>query len=450
MAPQTKSILRNGMNSQSRSILQKSGSTRPSLKRPIPLPLSPLSQNVASFSVLLSPSARALKSPHVHFPPSPSKLFATFVTHGPKSYDRGPISVSPNPLDLPGWGERVYSPSIEGFRLSAVPKPFRALSYQASPVITEFEDPRSPKLPAPVAVGKENRNSSIRFTPFTSMQTATRPSKSLGKALSSYPRSPYPSAPVSPSDAELGGSQAAVDIDMEMETRGRQWPRNRGPNDNITVISGSSRARARANSLEERRNKRNKKGLTLSSGRMNNTASLMGNAAFTSIPSPLGRGVFSPAVSSLNRANKPAPLAMDSLTQAFWQSVSLVSSEPSATADIDEPMVTALEYPESAVEYEEKLDMTLRAAAQPPLMYAGADGALWSPALPVAGAKVERIRESLMSPGVGKSFESRVVRRDFTAPSPNDPFAAFPSFAAALEMGAEGLRYPPRVALEMA
>jgi len=441
MAPQTQSILRNGMSSQTRSIIQKSGSTRTILKRPNPLPLS---QNVASFSVLLSPSAKALKSPHVHFPPSPSKLHATYVTHGPKSYDRGPISVSPNPLVLPGWGERVYSPSIEGFRLSAVPKAFRSITYQASPAITDFEDPRSPKLPAPVAVGKENRNNSIQFAPFTSMQTATRPSKSLGKSLASYPRSPFPSAPVTPSDAELGG---AMDVDMEMETRGRQWPRNRGPNDTITVISGPARARARANSLEERRNKRNKKGLTLSSGRMNNTASLTGNTAFTPIPSPLGRGIFSPAVATLNRANKPAPLAMDSLTQAFWQSVSLASAERSAT---DEPMVTALEYPESAVEYEEKLDMTLRAAAQPPLMYAGADGALWSPALPVAGAKVERIRESLMSPGVGKSFESRVVRRDFTAPSPNDPFAAFPSFAAVFEMGAEEIRYPPRVALEMA
>lgn len=448
MAPQTKSILRNGMRSQTRSIIQKSGSTRPSLKRPNPLPLSPLAQNV-SFSVLLSPSAKALKTPHVHFPPSPSKLFATFVTHGPTSYDRGPISVSPNPLVLPGWGERVYSPSIEGFRLSAVPKPFRTLTYQASPVITDFEDPRSPKLPAPVAsVGKENRHNSVRFAPFTSMQSETRPSKSLGKSLASYPRSPYPSAPVSPSDGVLGDSQAAMDVDMEMETRGRQWPRNRGLNDNIAVISGP--ARARANSLEERRNKRNKKGLTLASGRMNNATNLMGNVAFTPIPSPLGRGIFSPAVTSLKRANKPAPLAMDSLTQAFWQSISLASAEPSATADVDDPMVTALEYPESAVEYEEKLDMTLRAAAQPPLMYAGADGALWSPALPVAGAKVERIRESLMSPGVGKSFESRVVRRDFTAPSPNDPFAAFPSFAAALEMGAEEIRYPPRVALELA
>ncbi|KAF4611898.1 hypothetical protein D9613_004409 [Agrocybe pediades] len=413
MASQTQSILRNGMNSQ-RSMIQKSGTTKSILKRPMPLPLSPLSQN-ATFSVLLSPSARNLKSPHVHFPPSPTKLMATYMTHGPNSYDRGPISVSPNPLALPGWGERVYSPSIEGFRLQAVPKPFRSLSYQASPAITEFEDPRSPKLPAPAAVaGKEN--SSVRFAPFTSVPNATRPSRSLGMSLSTYPRSPYPSAPI---------DEHYDEADSEMETRGRsQWPRGRGPNDNVTIISGSARARARANSLEERRNKRNKKGLTLAP----RISSLMDTEA-APVSSP--RGIFSPAVASLNRAKKPAPLAIDSLTQDFWQSVSLDAS--SDAASIDEPMVTALEYPESAVEYEEKFDMTMRSAAQPPLMYADAAGALWSPALPVPGKKVTRLRESLMSPGVTKSFESRVVRRDFTAPSPNDPFAAFPSFTAALQ-----------------
>jgi len=172
---------------------------------------------------------------------------------------------------------------------------------------------------------------------------------------------------------------------------------------------------------------------------------------FTPAQPSLGRGIFSPAVSTLNRANKPAPLAMDALTQAFWESVSLASPPVSANVDADEPMVTALEYPESAVEYEEKVDMTLRSVAQPPLMYAGADGALWSPAPPRTGAKVEKIRESLMSPAVGKSFGARsVVRRDFTAPSPNDPFASFPSFAAALQMGAQEIRYPPPVAMAMA
>lgn len=247
-------------------------------------------------------------------------------------------------------------------------------------------------------------------------------------SLSTYPRSPYPSAPIEENDA-----------DSEMETRGRsQWPRGRGPNDNVTIISGSARARARANSLAERRNKRNKKGLTLGP-----RLDAMMDVDTAPVSSP--RGIFSPAVASLNRAKKPAPLAIDSLTQDFWQSVSLEASSSDA-ASIDEPMVTALEYPESAVEYEEKFDMTMRSAAQPPLMYGNAQGALWSPALPVRGQKVNRLRESLMSPGMNKSFESKVVRRDFTAPSPNDPFAAFPSFTAALQLG-DTIQRPARAAV---
>lgn len=385
----------------------------------MPLPLSPLAQN-ATFSVLLSPSARALKSPHVHFPPSPSKLHATYVTHGPGSYDRAPISISPNPLNLPGRGERVYSPTLNGFRLHAVPKPFRALTYQASPVISDFEDPRSPKLPAPAVLpGRENP--SIRFAPFTSVPDSSRSQTVLGDSLSTYPRSPYPSAPLEYRSEEY-----------EMENRGRSRTRT-----NVTIIDGSSRARARASSIEARHNKRNKKGLTLGPqfGAVLDTEA--GSEA-----SP--RGIFSPAVTSINRSKKPAPLALDSLAESFWQSVSLEAS--SDAASIDEPMVTALEYPESAAEYEEKFDMTLRSAAQPALMYANAEGALWSPALPVPGHKANRIRESLMSPAVTKSFEKRVVRRDFTAPSPNDPFAAFPSFTAALQL-VDGIQRPAPVAV---
>lgn len=420
--------------------------TKSILKRPAPLALSPRSQK-SSFSVMVSPSAQGLKSPHVHFPSSPSRLIVTIIAHSPGSYDRGPISVSPNPLVLPGWGERVYSPSVDGFKLSAAPRPFRTLNYQASPVVTDFEDPRSPKLQPPAPVAKKGNartaNNYVQFAAFTSTHTRTRPSRGLGKALSSYPRSPYPSAPITPSEViELGpgGASAKSDGDIE-EVRGRQWPSDRELSDNIPTQG--ERARAHDRSIEGR--KRNKKGLTLS-GR----STLFGGAApFTPIPSPLGRSIFSPAVqpSTLNRVNKPAPLAMDALTEEFWHSVSLQQSADSA----DAPMVTALEYPESAVEYEEKLDIVMRSASQPPLMYGNADGAVWSPGLPKPGATLEKIRESLMSPGVGRSFGgmSTIVRKDFTAPTPNDPFAAFPSFAVALERGgADGaIQYPPRVVL---
>jgi len=431
MASQTtQSILRNGLTSPARAMM-KQPAARSILKRPAALPMSPRVQ-VASFSVLLSPTtAQAMKSPHVHFP-SPSQMAATITTYSPTSYDRGPISVSPNPLVLPGWGERVYSPSIEGFKLTAPPKVFRSLSmaYQPSPVITDFADPRSPKLqPAADITGSK----AIRFA----KQGPTMPSTSrnLDHSLSSYPRSPYPSAPVSPSEA-----------DVEMETRGRRSVRTRTPDANV---SGSARAQARARSLEQRSmSKRNKKGLTLG-GRVSTATS------FTPIPSPLAQSFLSPAAatSSLNRPNKPAPLALaldadsagsDQLSNAFWNSVTMAETN-SANSAVDQPMVTALEYPESAIEYEEKIDIEIRSASQPPLMFAGADGVLFSPGLPKPRAAIDKIRASLsqalMSPGVKRT--TSFARKDITAPSPNDPFAAFPSFGAAL--GGVGLQYPAPV-----
>jgi len=124
----THSILRNGIVSPTRAMLQRTASTRSILKRPGTLPLSPVHP---------STSPRLL-SPHVKFPPSPS-LVSTFTAHSSRSYDRAPISVSPL--------ERTYVTSLEDFKLSAPPKPFRSFSaVQNSPAITDFEDPRSPKV----------------------------------------------------------------------------------------------------------------------------------------------------------------------------------------------------------------------------------------------------------------------------------------------------------------
>jgi hypothetical protein len=274
--------------------------------------------------------------------------------------------------------ERTYVTSLEDFKLSAPPKPFRSISAaQNSPAITDFEDPRSPKV-QPAA--KQNL---LRFAALTSNQSATRHSQTLANSLASYPRSPYPSAPLVPTEHA-----------------------------NDVVTEDGPTQRTRASSLELP--KRNKKGLTL------------GPSSVTPAPptpSSLGRSVFSPSV---DEGKIPAPLDLESrLNEAFWNSVSLEESD-------DEVMVTALEYPSSAVE--------------PQIMYAGADGALWSPALPKPGAAVNRIRESLMSPGKRSSF-SGIVRKDFTAPTPNDPFAAFPSFAAVMEVDS-AIAYPSRVVLE--
>jgi len=234
----------------------------------------------------------------------------------------------------------------------------------------------------------------LRSTSLQSPRKSVRfasPTIPLTYSLSSYIRSPYPSSPPSPTGRIEEGSQ---------------WPKHRDANDLI------SRARRPTS-------------LPLTSG--------------ASRPSPsFGHSIFSPTVSSITRAKKPAPLDLDSrfsepsivrakkpapldlesrLSEDFWQSLTL---EESAKSD-DEPMVTALEYPESAVEYEGKMDMNMHQA-------------LLSPAIPKPSPTLNKIRDSLMSPGKKSSF-SRIVRKDFTAPSPNDPFAAFPSFGAALAMG---------------
>jgi len=344
------------MLSPTRATLQRTA--RSILKRPGSLLLSP-AQSTAGFSIQHSPS------PHVKFLSS-SSLVSTFTAHSAGSYDRAPISVSPV--------ERTYVTSLEDFKLAPAPKPFRSISaVQNSPAITDFEDPRSPKV-QPLA-----KQSLLHFAALTNNKTVTRHSQTLANSLASYPRSPYPSAPLAPTEQV-----------------------------NDAVAEGGLVHRPRASSLELP--KRNKKGLTLDS-------------VITIDPTPsLGRSVFSP---SIDEDKIPAPLDLESrLNEAFWNSVSLVESD-------DEAMFTAMENPLSG--------------AEPQLMYGDADGAVWSPALPKPGAAINRIRESLMSPSKRFSF-SGFVRKDFTAPTPNDPFAAFPSFAAAMEVDS-AITYPSRVVL---
>lgn len=395
-------VLRNGLTSPARSMM------RPILKRPAPLALSPSAQST-QFSA------------HVRFPTSPSKLVATITTYSPNAYDRAPISISPNPVNMPGWGERVYSPSSEGFRLSAIPKVYKSFSmaYQPSPVLTEFEDPRSPKLQPAADVTGAKATKAVRTT-----RMATRPAPLQQVPLNeAYPRSPYPTA-------------SFTNAADEMQTRGRQMSRS------VNKISETSRARARAQSIEVRQNHRNKKGLTLGSRPT--------PADFTPIPSPLSRSFITAPTApsaSINRTHKPAPLDLetnsagsDGLSNAFWNSMSIDNHSA------DEPMITAREYPESAVEYQEKVDIGVRSASQPSLMFAGADGVLFSPGLPKphfqrVGQLKESLHSALLSPSVKRTSFQPIARKEITAPSPNDPFAAFPSFGAALEMA--GVSAPP-------
>ncbi|EJF67335.1 hypothetical protein BD309DRAFT_839782, partial [Dichomitus squalens] len=52
-----------------------------------------------------------LFSPHVHFPPTPG-MSSTYPAHSPSTYDRKPIVVSPNVVQLPRRGDRrLQTPS---------------------------------------------------------------------------------------------------------------------------------------------------------------------------------------------------------------------------------------------------------------------------------------------------------------------------------------------------
>jgi hypothetical protein len=391
----SQSIMRNTITSPVRGLFTRPANTRSILRRPNALPLSPTPFPYnASFSVMMSPST---KSPHVQFMASP-QLVATFTTHSSETYDRAPIKVSPNPLELPSRGDRVFSPSLADFKLAAAPKPKAAVQKRldsilrtsqqcASPAITEFEDPRSPKAVAADA------NAQVRFATFA--PPAARPPRDLKASISSYPRSPYPSATF-PSEVEvsekvapsIGRGMSASAVEVPSRSVGTAPRKTRGP------------------------------------------------TSFTALPSPLQQSfkpIKTPLTASIQRSHKPAPLAIEpqddatALSDEFWNAVSL---------EAETPMVTALEYPESAMDMEEVNLMSAGVALKSPgpaLVFGNQDGGVWSPAaVPKQAARESLLRSALMSPG--KVAFKRVKRSDFAAPSPNDPFASFPSFAAALTM----------------
>lgn len=393
------------MTSPARAFMSRP-SQRSILKRSAPSALSPTALPFhASFS-MLSPGP---KSPHVHFMHTP-QLVATFVTHSSENYDRAPIKVSPNPLALPERGARFFSPTVENFKLAPPPPPKAAAlqrlnsilktSQCASPAITDFPDPRSPQAAAAAAPSFQQ----IRFASFA----ATRQPRDLAMSMSSYPRSPYPSAPLSP--VETMESQ-------QIEGRARR------------MSDPSAKAtRSRSHEAQTR------------------------SSRATVPPSPL-KSSFKPQ--GLQRSHKPTPLALNSaestssLSNAFWDAMTLEG---------ETPMVTALEYPESAVQME---DIDLQSPSfvkspkvktpAPALMFGGQDGSVWSPSAVAPKKTAARdmlLRSALMSPAKAAFTKPKQVKRAIIAsPSPNDPFAAFPSFAAALTLDVSSipLARPSRV-----
>jgi hypothetical protein len=337
----------------------KKHSPKPILKRPSPLNLASSPFPFAThITIVVSP---AISSPHVHFPASPI-LTAVFSTHSPNSYDRSATKVTPNPLELPGWGQRVYSPGEGAF--SSVKSPSVNV-----PIL--FVD--APAFAAPEEMeGKTSKV--VRF--------GSRP-RDLGKALSVYPRSPYPSAPTSPmsrdkENAELAGVARTKSLDSPKSKRAMKRPAS----------------------------------LNVPAGR----------PAAPRVSSPLANKFLSPVAESPTTVT----VASTRLTKEFWQSISLEDAEGE-------------HYQLSALEAHEEGSTPV--SAVPRFIFGTKDGLLWSPGLPPKEpSSVAEIR----SPADTTSSEFEKLDRSMVT-SPGDQPPTYPSIETVLSMDAASITYPPPV-----
>ncbi|KAJ7157314.1 hypothetical protein C8R46DRAFT_423572 [Mycena filopes] len=337
----------------------KQRSPAPILKRPSPLDLKLTSFAFASnIVVVVSP---AISSPHVHFPATPI-LTAVFNTHSPNSYDRSATKVSPNPLEMPAWGQRVYSPDAGDFS-----------SVKSPPV-------NVPVLFVPIAAAAapEKKASNV-------VRAGSRPTK-LDKALFAYPRSPYPSAPTSPSskgkeNTELAGVLRTRSMDSPRSRRGTQRP----PSLNV---SAGRPATPRISS------------------------------------SPFANNFLTPVVESPTTAT----IASTRLNKEFWASVSLEDAE-----DPDEEILrlSVLETHEGSTPI----------SAVPRFIFSTKDGLLWSPGLPSREpSSVAEIR----SPASWSADEFE-KSDGWTVTSPTGHALDYPSIESVLSDDATTISYPPPV-----
>jgi len=338
----------------------KVNSPRPILKRPSPLNLAPSPFPFASsITIVVSP---AISSPHVHFPASPI-LTAVFTTHSPNSYDRSGTTVAPNPVELPGWGQRVYSPGEGAFS-----------SVKSPSVNVPIHFVEAPSFAAPAEM-EGNASKVVRF--------GSRSSRELGKALTVYPRSPYPSAPLSP-------------LSRDKEN---------------TELTGVARTKS-LDSPKSRRAMRRPASLNVPAGR----------PAAPRVSSPLSHKFLSPVAES----PRTVTIASTRLSQEFWQSVSL--EDP----DGEHYQLCSLEAHEEG---------STPISAVPRFVFGTKDGLLWSPGLPPKEpSSVAEIR----SPADGASSEFVKIDGPMVNSPGTQPFT-YPSIATVLSMDAASITYPPPV-----
>jgi len=190
------------------NVMKSPSTPRSILKRPAPLPLSPTSAN---FSVYLAPSAT---SPHVHFPNS-AKITSTFTTFSPTTYDRAAIVVSHNPVALPAYGDRVFSPSSGTFKSSqAAEEAVSTPTTELSELKLELPTPEITK-PAKAAASR----ASVRFQQNVASKKSTPLPRDGFDSSSSlkFPRSPYPTA--TPAGKENVTPRRPTPLNVESNTK---------------------------------------------------------------------------------------------------------------------------------------------------------------------------------------------------------------------------------------
>ncbi|KAG6899025.1 hypothetical protein C0993_001628 [Termitomyces sp. T159_Od127] len=369
-------------------------------------------------------------------------MAATFTAYSPNTYDRGPITVSPDSPGLSGWANRQLSPSAQNaFKLLAPPSKRKAQPQGSQLLmVPAFEDPRSPKpfkkvhktetqrflsvplIEDPRSPKPYKPRAGVCFQELT-LHVPRRGAEGLGKALSVYPRSPYPSAPIE-DDMDVDVS-VDMDVDSSETTARGRWPTKSGR-------PHPQPSSCRARSLENEPKTRPRPAL----------------AQAQHVASPLRKSFLSPAVDSVSVSAKsnpkvkptPSSLGFDLETQ-FWESVTLEGESGSA-------YVTAAKLPASTNANTGVLSPV------PDIMFGSKDGQLWS--------SRSKAQDVIRAADVGalnllgttqKQRKLTVYSKGMVAsPSPRDPSAAFPSFTAVMcgIDGYGGLAYPPPVRIAQA
>jgi hypothetical protein len=158
---------------------------------------------------------------------------------------------------------------------------------------------------------------------------------------------------------------------------------------------------------------------------------IIGRTAEMRVSSPLKRGFSSAAVEDPQRTATVTNTIGNgdaSLSQAFWQSVTLDESVDMSSPCItsEDPVASGLLSPGGMIS---------------PMIFATKDGVVWSP----LRTRDTLFKKDLMDISVSRKSES--PRAMVLSPSPDDPFSAFPSFAAVLSLdhgkGESIIAYPP-------